>query len=218
MAQALQIMPVSVGLSNEQLTNSLLVTNRSGEAQMVQVRPFAWEQAQGVDTLTPTESLAVSPPMTQIAAGATQVFRVLLRQRVQRTEASYRLLFDQLPPPGELLGGVRLTLRLSVPVFVKPDAPGTIGVAWSVLVDGSGARLHAENHGDAHMRVVHPVLTENDFAKIPVPSAEVSYILAGAAQEWPLPGGRRLAPGSVLHLTAASDQGPVDAMVHVLQR
>ena len=51
-----------------------------------------------------------------------------------------------------------------------------------------------------------------------MPSAASSYILAGAEQEWPLPEGRRLLPGSALHLTAASDQGPVDATVHVLQR
>jgi fimbrial chaperone protein len=217
-AQALQIMPVSLSLSNADLSSTLVVTNRGDQAQTVQVRPFLWSQTKTGDTLTPTESLSASPPMTVIAAGATQVFRILLRQPTQGTEASYRLLFDQLPPPGEPFGGVRLALRLSVPVFVKPAQPGGSGVAWSVLIDDRGAYLHAENRGDLHLRIVHPVLNESVSSKMAVPAADVGYILAGAARDWPIPGGQKLQPGSVLHLTATSDQGPVDATVHVLQR
>jgi len=217
-AQSLQIMPVSLGLSNAVLSNSLIVTNHSDQAQTVQVRSFLWSQTQSGDTLTPTDALSVSPPMTVIAAGAAQVFRIFLRQPTKGIEASYRLLFDELPPPDEPFGGVRLALRLSVPVFVKPAQSSGSGVAWSVLVDGSGAYLHAENHGAAHLRIIHPVLNQSVVSKLAVPAAEVCYILAGAAQDWPIPEGRRLQPGSVLRLTAASDQGPVDATVHVLQR
>ncbi len=218
LAQTLQIMPVTLGMPHGASTNTLFITNRGTAAETVQARPFLWNQTGGSDVLTPTGSLVVSPPMTIIAPGATQVFRILLRQPAEKTEISYRILFDELPPPVEDLSGVRLALRLSVPVFALPEAARKGGTVWSVLVGSSGAFLHAENTGVQHMRVLHPVLQQDDTAKIAVPSANVSYILAGATQDWPLPAGQGLAPGSTLHLTALSDQGPVDATVHVLQR
>jgi fimbrial chaperone protein len=218
LAQTLQIMPVTLGMPHGALSNTLFVTNRANDTQMVQARPFLWRQVGGADVLTPTDALVVSPPMTSIAPGATQVFRVLLRQPAEKTETSYRILIDELPPPLEDVSGVRLTLRLSVPLFALPEQVVKGGTDFSVLVDNNGAVLHAENNGVQHLRIVHPVLQQDGVGKIALSAAEISYVLAGASQDWPLPAGRRFAPGSVLHLTALSDQGPVDATVHVLQR
>jgi fimbrial chaperone protein len=218
LAQTLQIMPVTLGMPHGALSNTLFITNRGSEAEMVQARPFLWRQTDGADVLTPTETLVISPPMTSIAPGATQVFRVLLRQTAGKTETSYRILFDELPPTIEDTSGVRFALRLSVPLFALPEAPATGGTSFSVLVGSGGSFLHAENKGVQHLRIVHPVLQQDGSGKVDVVSAEVSYILPGAAQDWPLPAGRHFEPGSILHLTAVSDQGPVDATVHVLQR
>lgn len=218
LAQTLQIMPVTLGMPHGALSNTLFITNRGSEAETVQARPFLWRQAAGADVLTPTETLAISPPMTSIAPGATQVFRILLRETAEKTETSYRILFDELPPPAEDTSGVRFALRLSVPLFALPQTPVKGGTSFSVFVSGGSAVLHAENKGVQHLRIVHPVLQQEGAGKIAVVSAEVSYILPGAAQDWPLPAGRSFEPGSILHLTALSDQGPVDATVHVLQR
>jgi fimbrial chaperone protein len=218
LAQALQIMPVTLALPSGQLTATVFVVNRSAEPQTVQARPFLWRQSDGTDTLTPTEALAVSPPMTVIAAGATQVFRILLRQPAQTVESTYRLIFDEIPPPIDSVGGVRLTLRVSMPVFAQPALPTASAVQWSVLLDGAGAFLHAENHGSQHLHVIHPVLNENADPALGVPAASTCYILAGAVQDWRIKGGGRLEPGSIVRLTASSDQGSVDAMVHVRQR
>ena len=218
LAQTLQIMPVTLGMPHGAVSNTLFITNRGAEAEMVQARPFLWRQRDGADVLTPTETLVISPPMTSIAPGATQVFRVLLRQTAGKTETSYRILFDELPPTIEDTSGVRFALRLSVPLFALPETPAKGGTNFSILVDDNGAVLHAENKGVQHMRIVHPVLQQDGSGKVDIASAEVSYILPGAAQDWPLPAGRRFEPGSILRLTALSDQGPVDATVHVLQR
>jgi fimbrial chaperone protein len=218
LAQTLQIMPVTLGMPHGASSNTLFITNRGAEAEIVQARPFLWSQSSGSDVLSPTDALVVSPPMTSIAPGATQVFRILLQQQAEKVEVSYRILFDELPRPVEDLSGVRLALRLSVPVFALPEFATRGGTSWTVLVGETGAFLHAENNGVQHLRILHPVLKQDPAGKITVPSAEVSYILAGASQDWPLPASRGLVPGSVLHLTALSDQGPVDATVHVLQR
>ncbi len=218
LAQTLQIMPVTLGMPHGALSNTLFITNRGTELEMVQARPFLWRQAAGADVLTPTGALVVSPPMTTIAPGATQVFRILLREPAEKIETSYRILFDELPPPIEDMSGVRLALRLSVPLFALPEQLAKGGADFSVLVNGNEAVLHAQNNGMQHLRIVHPALQQDGSDKMAISSAEVRYILPGAAQDWPLPAGKRFEPGSTLHLTALSDQGPVNATVHVLQR
>jgi fimbrial chaperone protein len=210
-AQALLITPVSLSLQPGQMTAVIYVTNRGADQQTVQLRPFAWDQAGGTDNLTPTNLLAVSPPMIDIDSGATQLFRIVLRQPAAGVEMSYRLLFDELPPPG-LTGTIRVALRLSVPVFALPQTPGQPALSWSIGL-GSGATLNCENHGTAHVRIVSPVLTQVPGARLGL-SARATYILPGASQSWPIEGGQRLHPGSTVRLTADSDQGPIDASVH----
>jgi fimbrial chaperone protein len=211
-AQALLITPVSLSLQPGQMTAVIYVTNKGGDAQTVQLRPFAWDQAGGTDNLTPTSLLAASPPMTDIDAGATQLFRIVLRQPAEGVETSYRLLFDELPPPGET-GTIRVALRLSVPVFALPHTPGQAALHWSIVLGGGGATLNGENRGTAHIRIVSPVLTQAPGARLGL-SAKATYILPGASQSWPIEGGQRLHAGSTVRLTADSDQGPIDASVH----
>jgi fimbrial chaperone protein len=218
LAQGLQIMPVSISMQSGTMSNTLTITNRGSKAETVQARPFLWSQSSSGDVLAPTEDVVVSPPMAVVAAGASQLFRILLREPAEKTETCYRLLFDELPSAEDEAGGVRLTVRLSVPLFALPEQAIKSMITWSVIVDGNRAFLHAENQGTQHLRIIRLVLNEGSTGEITVSSAASRYLLAGAEQEWPLPEGRRPAPGSVLRLTAGSDQGPVDATVHVLQR
>ena len=213
-AQALQIMPVRVELRPGQLAATIFVTNKGTEDQTLQLRPFAWNQGSGEDTLVPTRLLAVSPPIIDIEAGATQVFRLVLRQPAADVEASYRLLFDELPPPA-VPGLVRMALRISVPVFAAPQAAPEKNVAWTVVLDREGALLTGTNRGNGHLHILDPELTEDDGAAFAVPAAQTAYLLPGAARSWRIKGGGRLQAGSTLRLTAKSDQGPVDAAVHV---
>ena len=207
-------MPVRVELRPGQLAATIFVTNKGTEDQTIQLRPFAWNQGGGEDTLVPTRLLAVSPPITDIEAGATQVFRVVLRQPATEVESSYRLLFDQLPPPAQP-GLVRMALRISVPIFSEPKVRPEKNVAWTVALDRGGAVLTGTNRGNSHLRIFSPALIEDGGAAFPVPAAETAYLLPGAARSWRIEGGARLQAGSNLRLTAKSDQGPVDAAVHV---
>ena len=213
-AQALQIMPVRVDLEPGQLAATIFVTNKGSEDQTVQLRPFAWDQSGGGDTLVPTRLLAVSPPITSIESGGTQVFRLLLRRPATAVEASYRLLFDELPPPAAP-GLVRMALRISVPVFARPRAHLDNAVAWTVALDRDGALLTGTNWGNGHVRIFDPELTEDSGAAFSVPAAETAYLLPGAVRSWRIKNGERLRAGSTLRLTAKSEKGPVDAAVHV---
>ncbi len=212
--QPLQIMPIRLELKPGQLAATVFVTNKGTEQQTVQLRPFRWDQASGADTLSPTQALAVSPPITAIEAGATQVFRVVLRQPPTSFESSYRLLFDQLPPAAPP-GAVRMALRISVPVFAEPKVRPERDIAWSVVLDRDGAQLTGTNRGTGHVHILDPELTSGGGPAFSVPSAGTAYLLPGAARRWRIDGGARLRAGSTVHLTAKWDQGPLDAAVHV---
>lgn len=101
------------------MATTLTVTNRSGQSVPVQIRAFAWDQAGGADHLTPTTDLMVSPPIVEIGPGVPQVIRLVLRHPAVQAEQAFRIIVDQIPPPGAP-GTVRIALRLSIPVFAEP--------------------------------------------------------------------------------------------------
>ena len=196
------------------MTTTLMVVNKNPTPANLQLRPFKWDQIGGTDNLKATAELAVSPPMTEVPAGETQTFRVVLRQSATTTQASYRLLLDQLPGI-EAPGSVRVILRFSIPVFADPASRTEAKLDWRVTVDQSGASLIGTNHGTAHVRVVNPTLSEAQGPRLSVAAGQSPYILPGAERTWHIQTSAPLRPGSTLHLVATSDGGPIDATVRV---
>jgi len=215
LGQSLQIMPVMINMPHGTMATTVLVTNKSSDKQTIQVRPFQWAQDSTKDNLNPTSELAVSPPITDIEVGQTQVFRLILRKPTDSVEATYRLLFDQLPAPAAP-GSVRLALRISIPVFAAPlRRLDEKDIVWRIIRDHGEAMLSVANNGSQHIKIIKPVLEQGTAPPLTVPAAAASYILAGASRTWRIDGGARLQPGSNVHLIATTDQGRVDAMVHV---
>ena len=132
------------------------------------------------------------------------------------TEGTYRLLLDQLPSAAAP-GTVRVALRFSIPIFADASARSYSKVDWSVVVGQGGATLVGVNHGGQHIRILNPVLME-DGRRFQTEPGVGPYILAGQQHSWVITAGSRLAAGSTLRLTATSDGGPVDAMVHVSEQ
>ncbi|MEO8740809.1 MAG: molecular chaperone, partial [Casimicrobiaceae bacterium] len=129
-------------------------------------------------------------------------------------ELSYRVFLREIvPPPAQDFTGLQVSLRVGVPVFVKPIAPAKPVLVWSARVtpDG-GLSVTAKNAGNMHVQVV-------DF-KISLPGAEsavtnndrMSYLLAEQTREWLLELKTALPPGTTrLHLMAQTDAGPIEA-------
>src|SRR3569623_1855090 len=120
-AQTIGISPVGLNLAADQRIATVQLTNRGTEDAAIQVRWFAWSQPDGADALTPTPDLLASPPLAKIAPGQTQTVRILLKAAPTNSEAAYRLLFDQIPT-APAAGGVRVALRISIPLFAQPRA------------------------------------------------------------------------------------------------
>jgi fimbrial chaperone protein len=214
-AQALTVLPVNITLPPSQLAGTLTVINKGTAESSVQIRALAWSQPGGVETLTPTDELEVSPPIATIAPGASQVVRVVLRQKERGKEGSFRILLDQIPPAASP-GTVRIALRLSIPVFAEPSSRSSPRVAFHIVDESGHAYLVAANTGTKHETLRNIELTTGAGVAVPTSKNASPYILADSTDRWEITGKNELPPaGEVLHLTAVADSGPIKEKVRV---
>jgi fimbrial chaperone protein len=215
-AQGITVSPVNVEMAPGQMATVLTVGNQSDHEIAFQIRAFAWQQSRaGEDQLTATDELQASPPLATIAAGGTQVARLVLRRPPQEREATYRILVDELSPPAEA-GRVHIALRLSIPVFAEPTVRAMPQVQWRITTQAGQAWLVAVNEGSRHQTVRDFALRAADGRALQVEVKAPPHILAGGSQRWRIVArGAPLAPGAVLRLTASADSGVIDQQVRV---
>jgi len=207
-AQSMTVLPVSIQMEPGQQATSLTIINQGGAESAVQVRAFAWSQVDGKEQLTASDDVLASPPIATIAPGSAQVVRIVLRKPAVGTEASYRILLDQIPPAAAP-GTVRIALRLSIPVFAPPTVRVAPHLSFHVEKSVSGqSYLVAVNSGTAHERLREMRLTTTGNGTGLNVNAEASpYLLSGTTHRWliasPMPA------GNTLHFTAHDLNGDI---------
>ena len=103
-AQALTISPVLVELSPARRVASITISNPGDTPLSFQTQVRAWSQPDGADAYADTDALFVVPPIAEIAAGGSQIFRVTTRTRLGAAEHAWRLIFEDV---SELAAPVR---------------------------------------------------------------------------------------------------------------
>ncbi|WP_419825605.1 molecular chaperone [Sphingomonas sp.] len=183
-AQVLTILPVTISLPARQQAGIVTLVNSGQTDVSIQVRAFAWTQsADGSDRLESTDALAVSPPLATIPAGRKQIVRLVLRQPAQATEASYRILVDQIPGPAQG-NEIRVALRSSLPVFVEPHASAAPRLRFGAEMTGGALYVFAVNDGKRHENIQNLTLRTAGGTSFS-PTAGISpYILPGATRRW----------------------------------
>ncbi len=214
-AQSLSVLPVNIFVGPGQTATSLTVTNGGDSETTVQIRAFAWSQKGGDDPLADTNAILLSPPITKIAPGESQVVRIILRQTPKDQEATYRILIDQIPPPGEP-GVVHYVLRLSIPIFAKPLIRSAANVQFHLESDAGQYYLVATNTGNLHEVLRDIVLTTNDGHKLKAESGSLPYILPGATRRWHIVAQDSMpAQIEALRLTGQMSSSAVDRQVRL---
>lgn len=215
-SQSLSVLPVNILFAPGQKATSLTVTNQGQTETSIQIRGFAWSQQTGDDQLAPSDTVVVSPPLATIAPGATQVVRLILRQPPQEREATYRIIVDQIPPPGQA-GIVRIVLRMSIPIFAEPTTRIASHVQFRIERDARSAFLVAHNDGAHHEKLRDVELWTSDGRKLDTKSNASPYVLAGATRRWPIDAqGSLPQPSETLRLTAHADSGAIEQQVRVI--
>lgn len=207
-AGSFQVSPINPTLSNHHPVSALTVRNTGATPTVIQLDAMVWSQPDGVDTYTPAPDILATPPIFTLPAGGTQVIRVGSRLPPDaKAERSYRLFLSEIPPPPKAdFNGLRMALRISLPLFVQPTTPVAPQLEWRATPSDKGhIRIEATNRGLGHARLSAFKLsagTNSEPLHIP---AETVYVLPGASHVWMVEAS--VASGTPLHLSAQSDAG-----------
>jgi fimbrial chaperone protein len=215
LASSFNISPIRVELASGRRTEALTLKNADDAPVVVQVHLVAWSQRDGVDQFDATHEMLVTPPVLQIPGNSEQIVRVALRGQPDHSqELAYRVVFEEVPqaaPAG--FTGLRVALRLSVPIFIAP----TVGKAhaelsWELhaLPDGQ-LEVVATNHGSAHAQITD-FEVQPSAAADPLRSMTGKYVLPGGRASWMLKA--QSSPGQDAYtIHGHSDQGEFSAEV-----
>jgi fimbrial chaperone protein len=223
-ASTFNISPIRAELTAAHRTEVLTLMNADDDPVVVQIHVVAWSQQNGEERLDETRELLVTPPVLQIPGKGEQIIRVALRREPDAIrELTYRVILEEVPQAAPLnFTGLRVALRLSVPVFVAPlHGKASSEVTWEAhpLRDGE-FEVAATNRGSAHLQISDFELTlaGDDGALHGMTS---KYVLPGSRMTWTLKPGNTAASGNaglptsgnpiVIH--GHSDQGEFSADV-----
>ena len=188
-ASGLQVSPVTLTLQASQNADGLWLSNTGDGVVHAQVRVYHWTQENGVEKLTPSRELLVSPPMVQLAAADRQLIRVIRTGVPAGTvEGSYRVIIDELPVEVKEKKGLQLVLRYSVPIFIAAAGAQSPEpqLTWSLRSDGGQAVLEVANSGGMHAQLADLEFVDNAGRRTPVHAGLMGYVLPGARMRWPL--------------------------------
>jgi fimbrial chaperone protein len=219
LASSFNISPIRVELASGRRTEALTLRNADEAPVVVQVHVVAWSQRDGVDQFDATREMLVTPPVLQIPGNGQQIVRVALRgQPDPAQELAYRVVFEEVPqaaPAG--FTGLRVALRLSVPIFIAPSVgKAHADLSWELhaLPDGQ-LEVAATNHGSAHSQVTDFEVQPSGAGDAGPPALHGmtgKYVLPGSRVSWVLKAEPRPGQGTYT-IHGHSDQGEFSAEV-----
>lgn len=207
-AGSFSVSPVRVTLSAKQKASALTIINQGAEATTVQLELLAWSQdEEGKDVFSPTKDILANPPVLTLQPNAKQVIRLGLRQPPNGSqEGSYRLFLQELPAPAkEGFMGLKVALRMSIPIFVLPPTFIKPDVVWRLQNKEGQLVVHAHNQALAHIQMLSFDIEPENQAALPNQAA-VAYLLAQQKRQWPIKD-QTLAVGTKVLLKAKTDAG-----------
>jgi fimbrial chaperone protein len=214
-ASTFTIAPIRVQLGSAHHSAALTLTNAEDAPVVVQVRALAWSQQGGEDHLDDTHDILASPAVLQIPGNGSQIVRIALRGAPDaERELTYRVVFDEVPqaaPPG--FNGLRVSLRLSVPVFVTPlQGRPSAALKWELhRLTGGDFEVAALNDGSAHLQIA-------DFdvqvgAETLLHAKTSKYLLPGSHMTWQLKAESAVSAQGPIVVHGRSDQGEFTAPI-----
>jgi fimbrial chaperone protein len=209
-ATSLEVKPIMIEAPAGVAASTLSLRNSGSEVLHAQLRVFRWNHETGKDELVPTREVVASPPFAKIAPGGDLLVRVVRTSKAPiAAEESYRLLIDELPPPGTSTG-INLLVRYSMPVFFGTPVTGAPKVRWTVTPKGKEVVITATNEGSRRARISGLTLVGGNAPIASLGDGLNGYVLTGQTKQWTVPASKALPAGGLL-VTAETDRGPLRA-------
>ena len=217
-AGSFSISPVRVELSSIQQMGVLTVRNEQDVPVLVQVETLAWSQADGKEVYAPTRDVLATPPVFTLPAKGQQILRVALRRNADAArELSYRLVLQEVTPEAPKdFTGLRVALRLSLPIFVQPPDSSHAQLQWSAVFDSSGNLVvEAANNGNGHIQLSGFSVHYADKADAAFTHSGARYVLPGSHVRWTFKTDDKSGHPEALTIRGFSDRGEFSTEVQM---
>ena len=180
-AGTLQVNPVLLEISAGRRTATVTLRNQEAVPVTIRAYPMAWQQADGEDRYSETSGVIVSPPIFTIAPGANQIIRVGLRSSAS-TRQAYRLIIEEVPDASPS-NGIRVALRLNLPLFAMIDAGEASALRWTARQQDGGWTIEAVNGGAGYVRLSRDMAQAATGIRF---SDQINFgtVLPGATRRW----------------------------------
>lgn len=203
-ASGLQVSPINMALANSQRAGVFTLSNTGTTPINAQARIYKWTQSPTDEfVLEPSNEVLVSPPIMQLAPGASQEIRVIRTRSPapNAPEEHYRLIVDELPSPTTApKKGISLLIRHNIPVFLNAQDWPNAQLDWKANAKGSKTRVSIHNTGAVRAQIGR-IWLEKDGKEIQILSGGLTgYALPGSTivREFALPLAQMQAAGSQL--------------------
>lgn len=180
-AGTLQVNPVLVQINAGRRSATVTIRNEESEPVTIRAYALAWRQVDGEDVYEESSAVIASPPIFTIPAGGTQLIRVGLRTP-SRAPQSYRLMIEEVPQANPA-GGIRVALRLNLPLYSAVEAGDAAALRWSARRDGEGWTLQAMNSGPGYVRLDSTAVEAATGLEVGE-NANFGTVLPGATRRW----------------------------------
>lgn len=213
LAASLQVMPIVFEMSAAKPADQLTLTNTGTAPMTAQARVYKWSHDGKEEKFEPATDVVASPPMLQLAAGASQIVRIV---RVSKApiegEESYRILVDEVPDKAQpSKDQINFVFKHSIPVFISNDKNRASHLTWAVEKQDGRTFLVAHNDGNRRARIGGLTVKPANGKEISLGKGLSGYVLAGSTMRWMLPLNAAIGNVGMVSVTARSDEGPINA-------
>lgn len=183
------VSPVRIYMAPKDRAMAVTLTNEGENEVVLQAELFRWEQTtEGVDNLTPTDDLLLSPPIIKLAPKARQVVRLaMLAPRDPSRQMTYRMVLHEVPEavPHKNRIQVPIALALNLPVFITPPMTKREVACEVKQLDDKKLQAVCSNTGTVYAQIRELVLRRDGKQLGRFEGG--NYILPGARKSIDLP-------------------------------
>lgn len=212
-AGSFSVSPVRVILTGDHPVIAMTVQNSEPEPTIVQLELVQWSQQEGKDIHLPTKDLLATPPIFTLPANGKQIIRIGLRKPlIQSNELAYRIFLHEIPgPPKPDFQGLRVALKISVPIFIPSTSTPTHQLLWSAKVDKDNRlRISAVNVGNTHLQISNIKISTLNNLQVAMQST-ADYVLPMQKREWLFITDHM--PQDLLKLLVKTDAGDIQTQI-----
>lgn len=209
-AGKLQIAPISIDVAAPAATTSINIKNTGKTMMTVQARLFRWSQGKKGEQFHNTRNVVVSPPIVKLRPGKSAVVRIVrISKNPIKSEESYRLIIDELPPKVNTdQSMIRMVMRYSVPVFFGPQSRAKPKTSWKVVQQKGRLVVAAANYGNKRVKLSKMKVIDSRGRSVSFGAGLNGYVLGRSAKNFYKNSSTRLR-GSKVTIIANSNFGPL---------